>query len=111
MAVFAGDGQNADPGLSFANNLAVQVKGADDKGISGVPVTFHVVKGDGTSGTFAGNNTVATVVTGSEGVAAAPVLTGNSNPGEFHVDAIVNGIDQAVRFTLKISKPAEGQKP
>ncbi len=54
----------------------------------------------GASGTFAGGSTTASVTTGSNGIAVAPMFTANSQSGTYTVMANVSGVSLPAGFTL-----------
>jgi uncharacterized repeat protein (TIGR01451 family) len=87
LAIKGGDGQTAQAGTSFPTALQVLVtrKGATTP-IPNTKITF-AIQGD-TGSTFPNGQTTASVTTGPDGCASAPVLTaGTANPSAFTVTA------------------------
>ncbi|WP_189698908.1 lytic transglycosylase domain-containing protein, partial [Streptomyces chromofuscus] len=76
-------------GDAFAERVSTRAEGKDGKGVAKVRVRFTIV-GD-TDATFAGGEKVATIVTGTAGVAVAPALQAGEKTGAFTVRATVVG--------------------
>lgn len=92
----AGDAQSTGLGQAFSTQLQVVVTDQNGLPVQGVSVTFTVMPGvTGAAGSFSGS---ATVTTGPDGVAAAPVLSANNIAGTFTVTA--TGAGFSVTFTL-----------
>ncbi|MFV0136608.1 lytic transglycosylase domain-containing protein [Streptomyces sp. HMX87] len=86
----AGTGKlTAMAGDAFAERISARAETKAGKGVGKVRVRFTVV-GD-TDTTFAGGESVATVVTNSSGVALAPALRAGEKTGGFTVRATVVG--------------------
>ncbi|MGP4042830.1 lytic transglycosylase domain-containing protein [Streptomyces sp. 2A115] len=86
----AGTGKlTATAGDAFTEKIATRAETAAGKAVAKVRVRFTII-GD-TDATFAGGETVATVVTGSSGVATAPALQAGEKTGDFTVRATVVG--------------------
>jgi hypothetical protein len=94
----AGTSQSAIIGTTFATALQATVKDSGGNLVSGVTVTF-TAPASGASGTFSGSGT-ANVLTNASGVATAPALTANSQPGGYTVAATVAGAANPANFSL-----------
>ncbi|MFB9461441.1 lytic transglycosylase domain-containing protein [Streptomyces cinereospinus] len=79
----------ATAGDAFAERVSTRAETEAGKGVAKVRVRFTVV-GD-TDATFTGGEKVATVVTGTAGVAVAPALRAGEKTGSFTVRATVVG--------------------
>lgn len=79
----------ARAGDPFTEKISARAETEDGEAVAKVRVRFTVT-GD-TDATFAGGETVATVVTGASGVATAPALLAGEETGEFTVRATVVG--------------------
>ncbi|GAA3822658.1 lytic transglycosylase domain-containing protein [Streptomyces phyllanthi] len=79
----------ATAGDAFAEKVAVRTETESGKAVARVRVRFTIV-GD-TDATFAGGETVATVMTGTTGTATAPALQAGEKTGDFKVRATVVG--------------------
>jgi hypothetical protein len=82
-------GLTAMAGDVFTQRISTRAETKADKAVGKVRVRFTVV-GD-TDATFAGGETVATVITDSTGVAVAPTLQAGEKTGDFTVRATVVG--------------------
>ncbi len=99
VIAISGDGQHTAAGKPFGKALAVMVLDAAGNPIPGAAVTFQVTKGQATfalppgaaayfgSKLSAASATGTVVVTGSGGVATAPVLTAGQQGGPIQVTA------------------------
>ncbi|MBG0856133.1 lytic transglycosylase domain-containing protein [Streptomyces spinoverrucosus] len=76
-------------GDAFTERVSTRAESKDGKGVPKVRVRFTIV-GD-TDATFTGGEKVATVVTGTAGVAVAPALRAGEKTGSFTVRATVVG--------------------
>lgn len=86
----AGTGElTATAGDAFAERIKVRAKSNFGKPLAKVSVTFTVT-GD-TDATFDGGKRTATVVTGADGTATAPVLKAGEETGGFTVRATATG--------------------
>ena len=95
-----GGGQSTAVNTPFASPFAVTVKDAGGNLLSGVVVTFSAPT-FGTSGTFAGGNSIATAVTNASGVATSPVFTANGIVGgPYTVSGSVSGVLNPASFSL-----------
>jgi hypothetical protein len=110
----AASGESTTVGSRFPIRLAVTLVDADDNPVVGAIVTFAAAK-HGPSGRFtihSANKPRATrksrvvrVRTDSDGIAVAPPLTANTEPGGYVVTATVAGSRQHTAFAL-VNKPA-----
>ncbi|MFD5452532.1 lytic transglycosylase domain-containing protein [Streptomyces sp. NPDC127100] len=82
-------GLTATAGDTFAGRISTRAETRSGEAVAKVRIRFTIV-GD-TDATFAGGENVATVVTGSAGVAAAPALRAGEKTGAFTVRATVVG--------------------
>jgi adhesin/invasin len=96
IVVFAGSPQATTVLQEFQSLLRAQVRDAGGFPAVGVSVTF-LAPAAGPSGAFAGS---ATVTTDGNGVATAPILTANSQPGNFVVTAATPGVTSSALFAL-----------
>ena len=94
----AGTPQSATISTGFANALQATVKDAGSNPVSGVTVTF-TAPSTGASAAFSGSVTAA-AVTNSSGIATAPAMTANSQPGSYSVTATAPGVGAAASFSL-----------
>jgi hypothetical protein len=103
VSASAGAIQNVSPGSYISTPLSALVADAFGNPLCGVTVTFTIQTnaGTGSSGAFVGNLTTVTVTTNSAGLAVAPLLEANDDPGTFTVTASFGGIPEAT-FTLTI---------
>ncbi|GEC04137.1 lytic transglycosylase [Streptomyces spinoverrucosus] len=76
-------------GDAFTERVSTRAEGRDGKGVAKVRVRFTIVSP--TDATFTGGEKVATVVTGTAGVAVAPALQAGEKTGSFTVRATVVG--------------------
>ena len=95
----AGDNQTTAVGTPFASPLRATVLSAAGGAVSGASVTF-TLPSTGASARFPGGSSRTVVSTDSSGVATAPTLTANSNPGTYTASATVAGIATRASFTL-----------
>jgi hypothetical protein len=96
ITAIGGTPQSANVGTNYVASLQVRVTDAFGNPVGGAAVTF-AAPGSGPGGTFAGSTTVLTDATG---LATAPTLTANGNPGSFVVTATVPGAATAAAFQL-----------
>ncbi len=102
----AGTPQTVLPGATFPVALQVTVKDAGNNPLSGVNVKFTAPPQSSASGTFAGGDTIVTIVTNSSGIATAPTFTANSKTGSYTVTAAVTGVATPANFSLNNTCPA-----
>jgi hypothetical protein len=110
----AASGESTTVGTRFPIRLAVTVVDADDNPVVGATITF-TAPARGPSGRFTTHppnkprptrtSRVVRVKTNSDGIAVAPPLTANSEPGGYVVTAAVAGSRQHTAFAL-VNKPA-----
>lgn len=115
IQVSGGSPQSTAQGTAFATPLSVRVftqdtvSNGDGYGgthvvttpLAGVTVTFSIVPGaGGASGAFPGPAATAMAQTGTDGVAAAPLLTANGVSGAFTVTATAAGAASPATFSL-----------
>ncbi len=98
VSATGGTPQSATVGTTFATPLQATVKDSNNNPVSGATVTFATPTG-GPGATFAGSS-IAAAVTGTTGVATAPVLTANNQAGSYAVVATVSGATAGATFTL-----------
>jgi hypothetical protein len=91
IVVSAGSGQTAPVEAAFVTALSAKVSDGFGNGVPGATVSFSAPS-SGASGTFAGGALGASVVSGSNGVATAPVFTANAVTGRYSVVAAVTGL-------------------
>ncbi|MET9444911.1 lytic murein transglycosylase [Streptomyces sp. NPDC006610] len=95
----------ATAGDAFAERIAARAETEAGKGVGKVRIRFTI--SGGTDAVFAGGEQVATVTTGSTGVAVAPVLQAGERTGEFTVRATVVGRSvPAVTYTATVTARA-----
>ncbi|MEU6099666.1 lytic transglycosylase domain-containing protein [Streptomyces flaveolus] len=82
-------GLTATAGDTFAQRISARAETKSGEAVAKVRIRFTII-GD-TDATFAGGENVATVITGSAGVAAAPALQAGEKTGAFTVRATVVG--------------------
>ncbi|MER7191148.1 lytic murein transglycosylase [Streptomyces flaveolus] len=82
-------GLTATAGDTFAKRISARAETKSGEPVAKVRIRFTII-GD-TDATFAGGENVATVITGSAGVAAAPALQAGEKTGAFTVRATVVG--------------------
>lgn len=104
-AVAAGDNQTAEVSSLFATALAVTVTGTSGSPMAGAAVTF-TAPATGPSGTFPDGTTSATVTSGPDGVATAPMLIANGATGTFQVTAAVPGVPGATATFKSLTNAA-----
>jgi hypothetical protein len=98
VGVSAGSGQTALAESAFPIALSAKVSDAFGNGVPGTTVSFSAPS-SGASGTFAGGALSASVASGTNGVATAPIFTANEVTGQYSVSAAVTGLSTAT-FTL-----------
>jgi Bacterial Ig-like domain (group 1)/Invasin, domain 3 len=91
-----GTPQSATVNTAFTTALQATVKDASNNPLSGITVVFSAPS-SGPSATFGGS---ASVTTNSSGVATAPPLTANSQPGSYVVTATAAGLGSPANFSL-----------
>jgi hypothetical protein len=104
LAATAGASQSAPENSQFGTPLQVTVTNSGGAPVSGVTVTF-AAPGSNASATFGGAST-ATAVTNASGVATAPALTANGQPGTYTVTATAPGAGSTAGFSLTNTAPA-----
>jgi len=97
LSATAGSNQSANTGAMFGTALAAKVTDSSGNPVPAIPVTF-TAPASGASATF-GSASSATVMTASNGVATAPVLTANSIGGTYVVSASASNLN-TVSFSL-----------
>jgi hypothetical protein len=103
IAATAGASQTAPENTAFSTPLQATVTSANGAGVSGVTVTFTAPASNATA-TFSGAAT-ALVTTNGGGVATAPTLTANGQPGSYSVTATAPGAGNAAGYSLTNSAP------
>ncbi|GHD97702.1 lytic transglycosylase domain-containing protein [Streptomyces alanosinicus] len=93
-------------GHDFAERIGTRAETKADKTVAKVRIRF-TISGD-TDATFAGGESVATVVTDAKGVALAPALQAGEKTGDFKVTATVvgrkvKGVDYAATVTERVA--------
>jgi kumamolisin len=114
LAKNSGDGQSALTNLIYYAPLQVLVTDNTGQPASNVSVSFNIIAGTGgSSATFPGSVTTATVLTDGSGIGTSPSLTANSTAGTFTVQATVNTaavngprVPISVTFNLTNSGPS-----
>ena len=96
VAVLSGNSQTATVGTAYAAPLKVTVKDSFGNFVAGALVTF-TAPSSGPSVIFGGS---ATVTTDSNGVAASPGLTANTQSGALQVTASTSGATSSAAFNL-----------
>jgi hypothetical protein len=91
-----GTPQNAPEGTAYGTLLQASVTDSNDNPVANVPVTFSI-PAFGATGTF---HALATVLTNALGIATAPALTANQEPGNFTVTATAAGVAGTADFAL-----------
>lgn len=91
-------------GDAFAERVSTRAESKAGKGVAKVRVRFTIV--GGTDATFTGGEKVATVVTGTAGVAVAPALKAGEKTGSFTVRATlvgrsIPGVDYTATVTAR----------
>jgi len=94
----AGTPQSAAVLSNFGAALQVTVKDAGNNPLSGVTVAFNAPS-SGAGASFSGSATT-TAITNASGVATAPALTANGQPGTYAVTASVAGVSAPATFNL-----------
>jgi Bacterial Ig-like domain (group 1)/Putative binding domain, N-terminal len=92
----AGVSQSAIVNSAFATPLQVTVTDASGTPVSGATVTFYVPA----TGASAGFNGSSTAITNISGVATAPLLTANTQAGNYNVTAYVSGVTSPATFSM-----------
>lgn len=104
VAIAAGSSQSTVVNTAFGTSLAVKVTDTYGNAVSGVTVTWYPPSPQGEpAGTFA---STPQAVTGTNGVATAPVLTANGTTGSFSVNATAAGVSKVLTFKLTNLPPA-----
>jgi hypothetical protein len=98
IAATIGTPQSTAINTGFATALQATVKDASNNLLSGITVTF-TVPASGASASFGGLTSV-TASTNSSGVATAPALTANGQPGTYTVTASAPGVATLANFSL-----------
>jgi len=109
VVVSTGSGQTALAESAFAIALSAKVSDGFGNSVPGTTVSFSAPS-SGASGTFAGGALSTSVVSGSNGVATAPVFTANGMAGGYSVSAAVQGLT-SVTFALTNAAPIIVQPP
>src|SRR6202021_878158 len=91
-----GTPQNTPVGFAYGTLPQALVTDSYGNPVANVLVTFSVPT-FGASGTFNAN---ATVLTNAQGIATAPTLTANHQPGTFTLTATAAGVASPAGFTL-----------
>jgi hypothetical protein len=99
ISATAGSGQTATVRTAFTTQLAAKTVDASGNPVSAASVTF-TAPGSGASGSFAGSATIATVSTGTDGIATAPAFTANATFGSYQVSASTPGVPTSAIFAL-----------
>ncbi len=94
----AGTPQSTTVNTAFNTSLQAAVTDASNNPLSGVTVTF-TAPGAGASASFGGSAT-ATAITNASGIAIAPVLTANGQPGTYLITASAAGITPTASYSL-----------
>ena len=100
-----GTPQSTTVNSAFPTPLRATVWNASSAPVSGVAVTF-AAPASAATGTFNGSSSV-TVMTDANGVATAPTLTANGQPGSYTVTATVAGVG-AASFAMTNSAVSSG---
>jgi hypothetical protein len=104
IAAGAAAGESTTVGTRFPIRLGVTVADANQNPVAGAIVTF-TTPARGASGRFATTHSHAVnVKTDANGVALAPQLTANAEPGGFAVTASVRGTSRRAAFAL-VNRP------
>lgn len=99
IAAAGGTPQSTPINAAFSGVLVAVVRDAAGNPLSGVTVTFNA-PASGPSARFANGASYATAVTNASGIAVAPALTANANPGSYSVFATVAGVGAPACFEL-----------
>jgi len=91
VSIAGGSSQSTPIGSAFSTLLQALVTDSHNNPVANVPVTF-AAPNSGPSGTF---NALATVLTNAQGIATAPTLSVNFQPGSFTATATVAGLGAA----------------
>ncbi len=97
VAYVAGGGQSTVVGTAFADRLVALATDTAGNPVPGIAVTF-AAPATGATASFAGGS--ATVSTGPDGRATAPIMTASTAAGSFEVVVSVAGITATARTTL-----------
>ncbi|MFI2433861.1 lytic transglycosylase domain-containing protein [Streptomyces sp. NPDC018693] len=98
-------GIDAMAGDTFAERIAARAETSAGQPVGKVRIRFTIT-GD-TDATFAGGETVATIITGSTGVAVAPALQAGEKTGTFKVSAtLVGRTVTPVTYTATVTQRA-----
>jgi hypothetical protein len=106
IAATGGASQQATVNTAFGTALQATVKDAGNNLLSGIAVTFTTPNG-GAGAAFGGSSSAVAVSNGS-GMATAPVLTANGQPGPYTVIASVVGATGANFSLINNAVPASG---
>jgi len=87
----AGTPQTTSPGSVFATALQVTVLDGNNNPVPNAVVSF-TAPASGATGTFTGNLSSATIITNSNGIATAPVITANATVGSYTVTATAGSL-------------------
>jgi hypothetical protein len=93
--------RSASVGRRYRTPLFVTIRDKRNRPIRGASVVFTVAAGDGASASFPDGSRKASVVTGANGRATAPLLVANATAGRFTVTAAIDGSSQSVRTRLE----------
>jgi hypothetical protein len=98
----AGRNESTVISTAFGTPLDARITDAAGNPLSGVGVTFAILRdpGSGATGTFEGLQTNVAEVTNFHGIAHAARLTANGRVGAFKVTASVNGVEGLAAFHL-----------
>ena len=99
VEIFGGNNQRAAPQTAFTSRLQALVRDNFGHPIGGISVTFTAPL-SGAGGTFSGSGLSATVETGVDGVAIAPVFSANAELGNYIVVATASGVSDPINFSL-----------
>lgn len=93
LGILAGSYQKAASGANFDSNLSAYVLDQFGSPVQGVKVDF-TTPSSGPSATFGASHT-ASATTDINGIATAPVLTANNEPGRYTVSITSNGLSHS----------------
>ena len=97
LGASGGTPQSAAEGTAFTTPLQATLTNGGNP-VSGVTVMF-TAPSSGASGTFTGGSTIASVMTGSNGIASA-AFTANSKLGSYTVTASASGVTGTASYSL-----------
>lgn len=98
ITIVAGHPQSTTVNTTFATNLAVVVRDANNNPIVDTTVTF-TAPSSGPSGKF-GTSRTAQVRTNASGIATAPAFTADTLAGSYQVSASAPGVSTPAQFSL-----------